>query len=101
MTLFENKCYGVTIASNYLNKTPTLFTMLGKYSLNSRLRNRAVGGSELAAIYYFVFVSHNLYFRQAVYQFSKVEKNSLENDKGSEPFDKTCKGLPFVAEGSQ
>ena len=34
-------------------------------------------------------------------EFSTFEKNSLEIDKGSEPFDKPCKGLPFVAEGSQ
>ena len=34
-------------------------------------------------------------------EFSTFEKNSLENDKGSEPFEKPCKGLPFVAEGSQ
>ena len=101
MTLFENKRCSPTVLTNCLNKTPALFTMLGKYFLNFRLGNKAVVVTELVAFYYFVFVSHNLYFRQAVYQFSKVEKNSLENDKGSEPFDKPCKGLPFVAEGSQ
>ena len=101
MTLFENKCYGVTIASNYLNKTPTLFTMLGKYFSNFRPRNTAAIVSEILALYYFVLVSHDSNFVKKVYQFSKVEKNSLENDKGSEPFDKPCKGLPFVAEGSQ
>lgn len=48
-----------------------------------------------------IFPTHKGVLWPAVNEFSKVEKNSLENDKGSEPFDKPCKGLPFVAEGSQ
>ena len=48
-----------------------------------------------------IFPTHKEVLWPAVNEFSKVEKNSLENDKGSEPFDKPCKGLPFVAEGSQ
>tara|TARA_Y100000589_G_scaffold189293_1_gene179172 strand:+ start:210 stop:413 length:204 start_codon:yes stop_codon:yes gene_type:complete len=40
-------------------------------------------------------------FLESGEEFSTFEKNSLENGKGSEPFDKPCKGLPFVAEGSQ
>ena len=101
MTHFENKCCSVAVLTNGLNKAPTLVTILDKYFLKFVGNNLADVTGELIATYYFVIVSHNILHYQTVYQFSKVEKNSLENDKGSEPFDKPCKGLPFVAEGSQ
>ena len=49
----------------------------------------------------YIFPTHKAVLWPAVNEFSKVEKNSLEINKGSEPFEKPCKGLPFVAEGSQ
>ena len=86
MTLFENKRCSPTVLTNCLNKTPALFTMLGKYFLNFRLRNRAVVVFELVAFYYFVLVSHKPFVRQVVYQFSKVEKKIVVNQQNS------CKG---------
>jgi hypothetical protein len=99
MISFKDKSDCVPIRCNCVNKTPTTSCVLVNHLLARRLI--FIRFPEIFSIYYFVLISHKMYFSQKVYQFSKVEKKSLENDKGSEPFDKQCKGLPFVAEGSQ
>ena len=71
----KDKPTRISVPENCVGKSPAFFRMLANHFLDAGFDSASIPD---LCLYYLVFVSHEVRFRQTVYQFSKVEKISLE-----------------------